>query len=75
MIGCVPLHEPQHTVSVCPSFAVPDNDGLAVFCGATPAAATTALADEVAAVEPTLFFSVAVTVARSRRPTSVEVAW
>ena len=71
-IGWVPLQEPQHTVTVCPTCELPVSDGLAVFCGGTPTGATTLLAADVAGVEPTLFL--AVTVARSRWPTSEEVA-
>ena len=42
MIGAVPVHVPSVVDKTCPSLAVPDKAGFAVFEGA--AALTTALA-------------------------------
>jgi hypothetical protein len=61
------FQEPAVAVSVCPTCAVPEIVGTAVFSGARPLS-TTAVAPEVALAEPSEF--VAVTVTRSLRPAS-----
>jgi hypothetical protein len=64
--GAVPVQVPVVAVSVCPSCAVPEIVGNEVFAGATPV--TTAVALDVAGVEPAAF--AAVTTTRSVEPTS-----
>jgi hypothetical protein len=66
-IGAVPDHVPGDAVSVSPSRAVPDTAGIAVFAGG--AAATTAVAAEVAVFDPPAF--VPVTTTRNVAPTSL----
>jgi hypothetical protein len=58
---------PLEAVSVCPSCAVPEIAGRAVFDGGTPVA--TAEAFDVALAEPTMF--VAVTTTRKVEPSSL----
>ena len=65
-----PIHVPLVVVSVWPWAAVPETTGSLVFVGGPELEATTAVALEVAVVEPSEF--VAVTLMRSLCPTSLE---
>src|SRR5215211_2458205 len=68
--GGVPDHAPLSAVNVCSSCAVPPIVGNAVLTGAAPA--TTAVAAEVALLEPAVLL--AVTATRRVRPTSALVS-
>ena len=68
-IGAVPVQAPVDAVSVCPSVAVPEIVGGAVFAGGA-AAATWAVCADSAVLEPAAL--VAVTSTRTVVPTSAE---
>ena len=59
MNGVTPVHEPVLALRVCPSRAVPEITGRALFAGAF--ATTTAVEADVAFAEPLAFFAVTIT--------------
>ena len=71
MIGAVPVHVPASPVSTLPCCAVPEIVGSEVLAGWTMGA-TTAVAAEIALLEPFAFL--AVTLKRIVLPTSPEVS-
>ena len=68
MIGTVPDHEPGDALNVCPSSAVPETAGGAVFVGGVEFETTTMVASEEAVDAPAEFE--AVTVILMVEPTS-----
>jgi hypothetical protein len=71
-IGAVPDHVPGAAVNVCPACEVPEIVGALVLAGAAGAACTTAVADELALLDPAEFD--AVTTTRTVEATSAETA-
>jgi hypothetical protein len=67
-MGAVPLHVPGSADTVCPCTAGPEIVGSEVLFGATGAARTTAVAAELALLEPAEFE--ATTATRIVEPTS-----